>query len=128
MLLLLDTHSFLWFIAGDSRLSEQARELIDDMDNTVLLSVGSLWEIAIKTSIGKLTLSRPYDELIPEHLQRNAIDLLPIRHKDLAVLTKLPFHHRDPFDRLIIAQAMNEEALIITKDTSFDSYQVQTLW
>ena len=81
MPLLLDTHSFLWFVAGDSRLSEKARDLIDDMDNRVLLSVGSLWEIAIKTSIGKLRLSRPYEELIPEHLQRNAIDLLPIRQR-----------------------------------------------
>ena len=128
MRLLLDTHSFLWFIGGDEQLSDIARELISDIDNEVLLSVGSLWEIAIKVSIGRLTLSKPFEELIPEQLVLNEIAVLPVGLDDLSLIAKLPFHHRDPFDRLIITQAITSELPIVSKDTEFTQYPVELIW
>ena len=128
MRLVLDTHSLLWFIMGDGRLSGKARTIIEDIDNHVLISGGSLWEIAIKVNIGKLRLLRSYEEFFPAELQKNAIEVLPIRHEDLAVLVNLPLHHRDPFDRLIIAQAISENIAIATKDGAFRDYEVQIIW
>ena len=128
MRLVLDTHSLLWFIMGDDRLSRKARTVIEDLDNRASISVCSLWEIAFKVSIGKLTLLRPYEELFPAELQKNDIEVLPIRHADLAILPHLPFHHRDPFDRLIVAQAISESIAIVSKDTALQDYDVRTIW
>lgn len=128
MRLLLDTHSFLWFIGGDEQLPEVAREIIAQMDNEVLLSVASLWEIAIKASLGRLILGKPFEELIPEHLVLNDIKILPIDLDDLSVVSRLPFHHRDPFDRLIIAQAMTKQIPIVGKDPYFARYPVELIW
>ncbi|OPX22085.1 MAG: PIN domain nuclease [Candidatus Latescibacterota bacterium] len=128
MRILLDTHSFLWFIAGSDSLSTQARDLIADLGNEVLLSTGSLWELAIKVSIGKIELSRPFGEIIPEQLSENEITVLPIELSHLTMLTELPFHHRDPFDRLIIAQGIVEGLPVITRDIMFRNYPVDILW
>ncbi|MGA7876586.1 MAG: type II toxin-antitoxin system VapC family toxin [Desulfoferrobacter sp.] len=128
MRLLLDTHTFLWFIVGDERLPQVARNMIADIANEVLLSVASLWEIAIKTSLGKLVLGRPFEELIPEQLILNRIEILPIGLDDLSEVARLPFHHRDPFDRLIIAQAVRKGLPIVGKDGEFAFYQVQLIW
>jgi PIN domain nuclease of toxin-antitoxin system len=98
MRLLLDTHAFLWFIMGSANLSVNARALIENPANERLLSIASLWEIAIKTSLGKLALAGSFDELIPAQLSLNGIDLLSIKVSHLSTLTTLPFHHRDPFD------------------------------
>jgi PIN domain nuclease of toxin-antitoxin system len=126
--LLLDTHSFLWFIGGDEQLSDVARELITDIDNDVLLSVASLWEIAIKVSIDKLALAKPFEELIPEQIVLNEIEVHPIGLDALSLVAKLPFHHRDPFDRLIIAQAIIGEFPIVSKDGAFAHYPVDLIW
>ena len=128
MRLLLDTHAFLWFIMGSANLSVNARALIENPANERLLSVASLWEIAIKTSLGKLALSAPFDELIPAQLKLNGIDLLNIKVDHLSTLTTLPFHHRDPFDRLIIAQAIVEKLTVISLDGAFDTYGVTRHW
>ena len=128
MRLLLDTHAFIWFIMGSANLSVNARALIENPANERLLSVASLWEIAIKTSLGKLTLSVPFDELIPAQLKLNGIDLLNIKVDHLSTLTTLPFHHRDPFDRLIIAQAIVEKLPVVSLDGAFDTYGVTRLW
>lgn len=128
MPLLLDTHAFLWFISGDSQLSATARQLIEDTENDIFISVASLWEIAIKVSIGKLILSAPYDELIPAQITANSFDLLPIEFSALALVTQLPFHHRDPFDRLLIAQAISNGFPIITKDRAFSGYSAELIW
>lgn len=128
MRLLLDTHSFLWFIAGDEQLNDVARKLIADIDNEVLLSVASLWEIAIKVSLGKLTLGKPFEELIPEQLVLNDVDVLPMGLDDLSLVATLPFHHRDPFDRLIIAQAITGELPILGKGSAFMQYPVKLIW
>jgi PIN domain nuclease of toxin-antitoxin system len=128
MKLLLDTHAFLWFIMGSSNLSPSARALIEDEASERFLSVASLWEIAIKLSIGKLTLSAPFDVLIPQQLSLNGIELLGVAIHHATVVSTLPFHHRDPFDRLLIAQAIVESMPIISMDTAFDMYAVNRLW
>ena len=128
MRFLLDTHSFLWFITGDNNLSNKTKYLITDLSNQVFVSVVSLWEISIKTGPGKLELSHPFEELIPKQLALNEIDQLPINLDHLAELISLPFHHRDPFDRLIIAQAMVEDLPIISKNSAFPAYSIDVIW
>jgi len=127
MKILLDTHTFLWFITDEPILSSPARILIEDINNIRLMSIASMWEIAIKTSLGKLELAKPFAEFIPNQLKHNYIDLLPIELPHLAKVTNLPFHHRDPFDRLII-QSLVEQIPIVSKDTKFDDYTIQRLW
>lgn len=125
---LLDTHSLIWFIGGDTQLSSDARQLIDDEENELFISVASLWEMAIKFSIGKLNLGQPYDQMFPEQLEKNSIEILSITVDHLKTVSNLPFHHRDPFDRLIIAQAQVEHLPIISMDTVFDDYGVKREW
>ena len=128
MRVLLDTSSFLWFLAGSDKLSINARNYIVDINNELILSVGSLWEIAIKLSIGKIALLQPFGQLIPEQLQKNGIKVLPIELKHLSAMIALPFHHRDPFDRLIIAQGVAEGLPVISSDSMFSKYNVEILW
>jgi len=128
MRLLLDTHSFLWFISGNPQISSSARMLIEDVSNQPFLSVASLWEMAIKMSLGKLSLGQPFETLIPQQLSLNGIALLGITISHTAVVARLPFHHRDPFDRLLVAQAMTEQMSIVSGDTAFDAYAVTRLW
>lgn len=127
MKLLIDTHTFLWFINDSSQLSADAKNLLES-DVDLLLSVVSLWEIAIKVSIGKLTLPDTYDKFIPQQLKLNDIKILPIDMTHLIVVTTLPFHHRDPFDRLLIAQAMVEKVAIVSIDKIFDRYGIRRIW
>jgi PIN domain nuclease of toxin-antitoxin system len=127
MKLLLDTHAFLWFIEDNPRLSAQAKALLES-DAELLLSIASLWEIAIKTSLGKLTIAQPYDTFIPQQLELNAATILPISLAHLAVVSTLPFHHRDPFDRLLAAQAMVEQLPLVSADAAFDSYSIDRKW
>jgi len=126
--LLLDTHAFLWFIGGNASLSKKARALIEDETNRVFLSTASLWEIAIKISLGKLVLSEPFEVLIPEQLSSNGIELLDISIFHASRIIDLPFHHRDPFDRLLVVQAQVEGLALISKDESFDTYAISRLW
>ncbi|MFH1859672.1 MAG: type II toxin-antitoxin system VapC family toxin [bacterium] len=128
MKLLLDTHSFLWFIGGNSKLSSTARTTLEDTFNQLFLSVASLWEMAIKVSLGKLIILQPFEILIPHQLKLNGIKLLEIKVQHVAIVSKLPFHHRDPFDRLLIAQAIAEQMPIISTDTIFDAYTVKRMW
>ena len=125
---LLDTHTLLWFLQGDKKLSDKARQLIDDPRNEKFLSIASLWEIAIKVSLGKLVLNKPFERLFPEQLYFNRIKVLDITVDSLIELTTLPFHHRDPFDRLIIAQALVKDFLIIGADAAFDAYGINREW
>jgi PIN domain nuclease of toxin-antitoxin system len=125
---LLDTHAFLWFVSGSNKLSATARRRIADSDNDLFLSVASLWEIAIKTSLGRLELLRPFDQLIPEQLEENAIAVLPIEVRHLSKIIDLPFSHRDPFDRLIIAQSIVENFPVISGDPAFSQYPIRLIW
>jgi PIN domain nuclease of toxin-antitoxin system len=128
MILLLDTNAFLWFIAGNPLLSESARKAIEANGNLKNVSVVSLWEIAIKVSIGKLILSAPFEQLFPQQIFANGFDLIPIKVEHLSAVINLPFHHRDPFDRLLIAQAAAENFSIISSDAIFDSYSCKRVW
>ncbi len=125
---LIDTNTFLWFISGDSRLSHTAKTLISEIDNEILLSIASLWEIAIKMSIGKLELSMSYEDLLSAQIEDNEIKLLPIEKNHLKELVRLPFYHRDPFDRLIISQGIAENLPILTSDRLFNDYPIDKLW
>ena len=125
---LLNTHTVLWFLKGDKKLSDKARRLIDSPRNSKFLSIVSLWEIAVKVSLGKLVLDKSFERLFPEQLYFNRIEVLDITVDSLIKLTTLPFHHRDPFDRLIIAQALVEELPIIGTDAAFDAYGISREW
>jgi len=126
--LLLDTHTFLWFIEGNPNLSDAARNLIEEQENQRFLSVGSLWEMSIKASINKLELGITFTELVKRQVYGNAIELLEIQPEHLDELAKLPFYHKDPFDRLIIAQSLAEDIPVITRDSAFESYPITVLW
>lgn len=128
MRLLLDTHAFLWFIQGNNNLSDAARSFIEDPANQKLISIASLWEIAIKVSIGKLEVEMPMTELVEQQVLGNAFSLLSIAPEHLNELAKLPFHHKDPFDRLIIAQSLSEDMSIVSVDRAFGDYPVQLVW
>jgi PIN domain nuclease of toxin-antitoxin system len=125
---LLDTHTFLWFIGGNNQLSSQARTLIEDEDNDRLLSVASLWEMAIKVSMDKLEVPLPFTRLVRQHVTGNAIEVLSIEPEHLDQQRTMPFHHRDPFDRLILAQAIAEELPVISRDDAFEDYPVRVRW
>jgi PIN domain nuclease of toxin-antitoxin system len=126
--LLLDTHTFLWFIGGDTALSTYARQLVEDRTNERLLSIASLWEMAIKVSLGRLTLTLSFTDLVAEHVHGNAIELFGILPNHLDVLTTLPFYHKDPFDRVLIAQGQAENIPILSRDPAFDDYAIQRRW
>ncbi len=128
MRVMLDTSSFLWFISGSSRLSGKARKLIENFDNELVLSAASLWEMAIKVSIGKLEMFRQFDKFIPEKLEENEIQILNVEIVHLSEMVKLPFYHRDPFDRLIIAQSIYESLPLIACDSVFKEYQIDIIW
>jgi PIN domain nuclease of toxin-antitoxin system len=128
--ILLDTHAFLWLIAGDASLSATAREAIETPSNESLLSTASLWEMANKVSLGKLTLNfdEPFAEAIGRQLRENGVTLLPIDVTHIGQVAVMPFHHRDPFDRLIVTQALVEKLPVVGRDQSFDSYGVHRIW
>ncbi|MHC5718853.1 MAG: type II toxin-antitoxin system VapC family toxin [Nostoc sp.] len=125
---LLDTHTLIWWSIDPVKLSQQARNLLDDRSNTLFLSIISVWEIQIKLQIGKLTLKMPLSELIKDQQETNDLQLLPIELTHIYALTNLPNHHRDPFDRLLIAQATVEKVPIVSIDSDFDRYPIQRLW
>jgi PIN domain nuclease of toxin-antitoxin system len=126
--LLLDTHALLWFIDGNKNLSTKARTLIEDQDNQTFISAVSLWEMAIKISIGKLSMAQPFESLIAEQLSINSIEVMAIKIEHLGQVSRLSFHHRDPFDRLLVAPAIIEKMPIVSADAAFDLYSVRRLW
>ncbi len=128
MRLLLDTHTFIWFVIDSPKLSANVKYQIEDENNEKLISVASIWEIAIKQSTGKLYFGLPFRVLIEQQLSANSIELLNINLDHIEIVVTLPFYHRDPFDRLIIAQAMVEQIPILSADSVFDTYGIQRLW
>lgn len=127
MKLLLDTHTFLWFVNDNPKLSNHLKDLIEDINNVSYLSVASLWEMSIKFNLGKLTLDPNYEEFVEREVTTSTIQLLNIELEHLRVNATLPFHHRDPFDRLIIAQSIVEEIPIVSVDSAFDKYSVDLI-
>jgi PIN domain nuclease of toxin-antitoxin system len=128
MRVLIDTHIFIWYIQNSERLPSSIATYINDGRNDILLSIASVWEMAIKQSTGKLNLGLPYASFIAEQMRLNSMELLPLRLDHLEVVTTMPFHHRDPFDRILIAQAMLENIGIVSADSIFSSYPVQRIW
>jgi PIN domain nuclease of toxin-antitoxin system len=124
MNLLLDTHVFLWFVNDHPKLSNHLKDLIEDDDNVSYLSMASLWEMSIKFNLGKLTLEPDYEEFVEREVITSSIKLLKIELEHLKINAALPFHHRDPFDRIIIAQALVENLPIISVDSAFDKYPI----
>ena len=128
MKFLADTHAFLWFVTDSPRLSLKAKALLESPDSERWLSIASLWEIAIKTSIGKLSLTRPFEQFIPEQLTRNGFQVLGLTVEHTARVATLPLHHRDPFDRMLVAQCLVENLPLLSSDEPLDAYGIQRLW
>jgi PIN domain nuclease of toxin-antitoxin system len=127
MNILLDTHTFLWYLEDSKQLSSKAAELLEDPSNTLRLSIASLWEISIKLGLGKLSLQNSFSEL-EDVLQQLKIEVLPITFSDTECYLNLPLHHRDPFDRILVAQAINHSLVLVSCDVAFDAYDLQRVW
>ena len=128
MKLLLDTHVLLWFVTNDAQLSRSADRVISDAQNQVFVSPASYWELAIKISIGKYPLSVPFKMFITNAIDGNCFEILPISVEHTEQIVSLPHHHRDPFDRMLIAQAIVEQMAVVSSDKAFDAYSVKRIW
>jgi len=128
MKLLLDTHTFLWLDNEPEKLSSQMRTTFQDRTNSILLSVVSIWEMQIKHQLGKLRLDLPISEMVESQQRVNDIEVINITFAHVLRLDELPVYHRDPFDRLLIAQANSEDAILVSKDPKFSRYSVNVLW
>ena len=128
MRLLVDTHALLWFFSGHSNLSDTVRDLMEDTKHQKLISLATVWEMAIKQSKKKLDLGKSSADYIGEKIQYKDFELLPIDLKHLTLISTLPFHHSDPFDRLLICQCIIENIPILSKDIAFDAYPIERIW
>ncbi|MDX2029297.1 MAG: type II toxin-antitoxin system VapC family toxin [Blastocatellia bacterium] len=130
MNLLLDTHTFLWFAdeQQSANLPEPTKDLLIDGRNALFISPASVWEMAIKVSIGKLKLTEPATRLVEFHLANNSIRLLPVRLSHYSCIETLPLHHRDPFDRLLVSHALIDGLPIVSIDNAFDQYGIERVW
>lgn len=128
MKLLLDTHAFLWWVEGTPALGRRARAEVSNPDNEVFVSIASCWELAIKLSLGKLRLTQNLERFIPEQLTRNGFALCGVEFRHVVRVADLPFHHRDPFDRLLVAQALQDDLAIVSADRVLRKYGVTVVW
>jgi PIN domain nuclease of toxin-antitoxin system len=126
--LLFDTHTFLWWESQPEKLSSTVLDLCRNPDNTLLFSVANAWEIQVKTQLGKLRIQRPLGELLAEQEQTNKLQILPVELGHVLALQHLPDYHRDPFDRMLIAQALVEGAALMTRDQVIARYAISTIW
>ncbi|MDD5265201.1 MAG: type II toxin-antitoxin system VapC family toxin [Candidatus Bipolaricaulis sp.] len=128
MRVLLDTHTLLWWIAEDARLSPRARDVMADGRNVLLVSAASGWEIAIKVGLGRIELPRPIAAFLSEQLRQNQMDVLPVQMSHALRVQELPPLHRDPFDRMLVAQSQLERLPILTADPSIARYDAEVVW
>ena len=128
MNILLDTHTFLWWVAEDAQLSLRAKEIIANPDNKIYFSVVSAWEIIIKVGIGKLSLSESPETYIPSRITANQFEILAVQMSHILKINSLPNFHKDPFDRLLIAQSLVEDLSLLTVDNAIAQYPVKTIW
>ena len=128
MNLLIDTHIFLWWDSEPENIPDKVLAVLEDPDNTIWLSLVSIWEIQIKTQMGKLTLNNPLKILVQQQQQENSVQLLPIKLGHILALQPLPYHHKDPFDRLLIAQSIAENLTCVSADSVFKRYNILILW
>ncbi len=125
---LLDTHTLIWWVDNSDKLSSKTRNVLSDVENICYFSLAGSWEMAIKSSIGKLKLTTPVRDYVTYHLALNDFKQLNITLNHVTKVEKLPWHHRDPFDRLLLAQAIEEKLIIISADKIFDKYDIERLW
>lgn len=128
MKVLLDTHAFLWLVSGDDRLGRKASQAFLNKQNEIFLSIVSIWEITIKTSLGKLKLKHRWMDTIRQQLRDNSIQLMPLEIDHCEILSHLPYHHRDRFDRMLIAQASFTKMPVVSRDHRFSEYGVKVIW
>ena len=128
MKLLLDTHVFIWWDSNPAKLSKKTLALCSDPGNTLFLSVVSVWEMQIKMQLGKMKLAFPLQDIIREQQKENGLQIIPVELAHVLSLQSLPAHHKDPFDRLLIAQARAESAVLVSKDKTFLKYQMDIAW
>jgi PIN domain nuclease of toxin-antitoxin system len=126
--LLLDTHAFLWWVGADRKLSRRARSTVGSGRNECFVSIASAWEIAIKVGLGSVRVGSSLERFLPEQIAANGFRPLPIDLRHTARVATLPFHHRDPFDRLLVAQALEEELAVVTADPVFTEYGLKRVW
>jgi len=125
---LLDTHAFLWWIADDSRLSDGAREIIAEGSNEIFFSSASAWELAIKSRLGRLRMPADFQRFVTDQVDLNGFSVLPVQLSHALRVHSLPVHHKDPFERMLIAQVEVEDIPLISRDRSLDAYGVRSLW
>jgi PIN domain nuclease of toxin-antitoxin system len=125
---LLDTQAFLWFVLNDARLSRLAENVIADPAHHVLVSPASYWEVAVKVSVGRYALSSAFEDFWRQGIAGNGFSVLPVELRHAAALSTLPFHHRDPFDRMLVAQAIVEGVPLVSCDAPLDAYAIQRIW
>ncbi|MCA6501237.1 MAG: type II toxin-antitoxin system VapC family toxin [Pseudanabaena sp. M135S2SP2A07QC] len=128
MRVLIDTHVFIWWTSDVKKLSSRVHDLLLDPSTEAILSMVSIWEMQIKLSLGKLQFRTALSELVDNEINRNRIELLSLSLSHIYALSNLPHHHRDPFDRILIAQSMDEDLQILSIDEKFDAYGVKHLW
>jgi len=128
MKVLLDTHALLWLVTGDDRLSETARQTFLNLEDKLFFSAASLWEICIKISLEKIALKSGWFQTIQDEMELNAVLWLPIEMPHCVEVAKLPFHHRDPFDRMLIAQAIVEDMQLLSRDSQLSAYAIKRIW
>jgi PIN domain nuclease of toxin-antitoxin system len=124
--MLLDTHTFLWFLNEDANLPPVSKQQIENAD-AIFVSIVSIWEMAIKLSLGKLTLLTPFETLDAD-IAASEIEILPITFESTVTYHSLPLHHRDPFDRMLVAQALTHSLVLVSRDAALDAYPIQQLW
>jgi len=127
MRLMLDTHTLIWFLNGDPKLSQKARHAIENPDNLKIVSIASIWEIAIKISLNKFRFSKGFKSFL-ELIENNGFAVLPITFEHALTVSNLEFIHRDPFDRLLISQCITDNLKIVSKDKNIAKYNIETLW
>ena len=125
---LLDTHAFLWFVFDDPRMSKRAASIIENPDNEIWMSMVSIWEISIKHSLGKLRFDQPFQSFITEHILETELQLISIKMPHLIMVNQLSWHHRDPFDRFLVAQCKEERLQLVSDDRMFVNYGVDVVW
>lgn len=124
---ILDTHTLIWFLNGDDKLSKKSKDIIEDQENLKLVSIATIWEIAIKISLGKFKFNQGFKQFL-DLIEDNGFEIVPITFDHVLTVSKLDFIHRDPFDRLIISQALTDDLTLITKDEYIEKYNVKTTW
>ncbi len=127
MNILLDTHALIWFLNGDSQLSDKAITEIENIDNDKIISIASIWEIAIKISLNKFRFDKGFKKLF-ELIEENGFEILPISFEHTLIVSNLEFIHRDPFDRILVSQCKSDNLVIITKDENIKKYNIKTIW